>query len=107
MNGNPSNITSLLFTDAKTLGISWLNNEVVVSWGDIFTSGQCLYYEISAGSYEAGVNILQWQFTNQTSITFGIPVSVKADSGLDVYVYIRAISTGGFYGQKGGHFKIP
>jgi hypothetical protein len=66
-----------------------------------------LYYEISAGSYEVGVNILQWQFTNQTSITFGIPVSVKADSGLDVYVYIRAISTGGFYGQKGGHFKIP
>ena len=73
----------------KTLGLSFTNNEVVVSWADIFTSSHRLYYEVSAGTFDAGVNIIQWQFTNQTSIAFGIPASVKAETGTIVYVFYK------------------
>ena len=84
-----------------------MNSQFTISWSDIFSSDQSLYYEISAGSYEAGVNILQWQFTNETSVTFGIPLSVKVETGVNVFIQVRAISVGGFYQQKTGKFKIP
>jgi hypothetical protein len=84
-----------------------MNSQFTISWSDIFSSDQYLYYEISAGSHEAGVNILQWQFTNETSVTFGIPLSVKLETGFNVFIQVRAISVGGFYQQKTGKFKIP
>ncbi|CAG2222618.1 unnamed protein product [Mytilus edulis] len=96
-----------LVDNSKSLGLSYLNNEVVVSWGDVFTSDYSLYYEVSAGSFQSGVNIIQWQFTNQTSITFGIPASVKTETGTAIYVNVRAISVGGYYAQKTGNFKLP
>ncbi|XP_071123054.1 uncharacterized protein [Mytilus edulis] len=96
-----------LVDNSKSLGLSYLNNEVVVSWGDVFTSDYSLYYEISAGSFQSGVNIIQWQFTNQTSITFGIPATVKTETGTAIYVNVRAISVGGYYAQKTGNFKLP
>jgi hypothetical protein len=61
-----------------------MNSQFTISWSDMFSSDQYLYYEISAGSHEAGVNILQWQFTNETSVTFGIPLSVKLETGFNV-----------------------
>lgn len=91
---------------AKKLGIAWINQNVVVSWNDVFRSNNHLYYEVSAGSYEAGCNIVQWQFTNQTSVTFGIPPSVRAEAGLNIYVIVRAISVGGFYAQKDGKITL-
>ena len=84
-----------------------MNSQFTISWSDMFSSDQYLYYEISAGSHEAGVNILQWQFTNETSVTFGIPLSVKLETGFNVFIQVRAISVGGFYQQKTGKFKIP
>ena len=84
-----------------------MNSQFTISWSDIFSSDQYLYYEISAGSHEAGVNILQWQFTNETSVTFGIPLSVKLKTGFNVFIQVRAISVGGFHQQKTGKFKIP
>ncbi|XP_076113973.1 uncharacterized protein LOC143082259 [Mytilus galloprovincialis] len=96
-----------LVDNSKSLGLSYINNEVVVSWGDVFTSDYSLYYEVSAGSFQSGVNIIQWQFSNQTSITFGIPASVKTETGTAIYVNVRAISVGGYYAQKDGSFKLP
>ncbi|XP_052067298.1 uncharacterized protein LOC127706680 [Mytilus californianus] len=96
-----------LVDNSKSLYFSYLNNEVVVSWGNIFTSDHSLYYEISAGSFQSGANIIQWQFTNQSSITFGIPATVKAETGTAIYVNVRAISVGGYYAQKAGSFKLP
>ena len=84
-----------------------MNSQFTISWSNMFSSDQYLYYEISAGSHEAGVNILQWQFTNETSVTFGIPLSVKLETGFNVFIQVRAISVGGFYQQKTGKFKIP
>ena len=93
--------------DSKSISVSWINNELVVSWNDIFTSIDQLFYEVSAGTMEGGVNIIQWQYTNQTSITFGIPPTVTVATGLKVHVTVGAITVGGNYGFKTGSITLP
>ncbi|CAC5386461.1 unnamed protein product [Mytilus coruscus] len=100
-------VSSPTVDTTKTLTINWINKQVVVSWDTIFTSDNDIFYEVSSGSTLGGVNIIQWQETNQTSITFGIPASVAAITGLPVYVAVTAISSGGFSAVKTGIFKIP
>ncbi|OPL20305.1 hypothetical protein AM593_09695, partial [Mytilus galloprovincialis] len=81
--------------NSKNLALSWINNKVVVSWDTIFTADDALFYEVSSGSAQAGVDIIQWQETSNTSITFGIPASVSATTGLTVHVTVTAVSIGG------------
>lgn len=100
-------IQNQYFPEAKSLSILWKNNEVNVSWNNIFISPYQLYYEVSAGAVEASINILQWQETTNTNITFGIPSSVGAISGLPIHVTIRSVSVGGFAAVKVGSFKLP
>lgn len=99
--------TSLYFLESERLSVSWATNQVIASWSSIFTSNHHLFYEVSAGTYENGVNILQWQYTNQTSVTFGIPLSIQVSKGLKIYLIIRAVSTGGFYNHIKGDFTLP
>ena len=99
--------TSLYFLESKSLSVSWATNQVTASWASIFMSNHHLFYEVSAGTNENGVNVLQWQYTNQTSVTFGIPLSVKVSKGLKIYLAIRAVSTGGFYNHVKGDFTLP
>lgn len=87
--------------------LSWVNNEVVVSWNGIFNSDSDLYYEVSAGTTGGGVNILQWQFTNQTSITFEIPATVTTTAGLNVFLTVGAVSVGGESVIKTGRIILP
>ena len=96
-----------MFLDSKSISVSWINSELVVSWNDIFTSIEELFYEVSAGTMEGGVNIIQWQYTNQTSITFGIPPTVTVSTGLKVYVTVGAITVGGNYDFKTGSITLP
>ncbi|CAC5370733.1 unnamed protein product [Mytilus coruscus] len=100
-------ISSPKVDTTKTLTINWMNNKVDVSWDNIFTSDSDLFYEVSSGSTQGGVNIMQWQETRQTSITFGIPSSVPVTTGLPVHVTVTAISVTGFSAVKTGSFKIP
>ncbi|XP_063415906.1 uncharacterized protein LOC134697555 [Mytilus trossulus] len=93
--------------NSKNLGLSWIDNKVVVSWDTIFSSDDALFYEVSSGSAQAGVNIIQWQETSNTSITFGIPASVSASSGLPVHVTVKAVSIGGHSAVKVGQFILP
>ena len=95
------------FTGTKNMDISWVNEQVIVSWDQIFTSSGDIFYEVSAGSSSSGVNIIQWQETNQTSITFGIPASVSTKSGLPVYITVRGVSDGGYSAVKTGKFVLP
>ncbi|CAG2234222.1 unnamed protein product [Mytilus edulis] len=93
--------------NSKNLGLSWIDNKVVVSWDTIFSSDDALFYEVSSGSAQAGVNIIQWQETSNTSITFGIPASVSASTGLPVHVTVKAVSIGGHSAVKVGQFILP
>ena len=98
---------TFLVSGSKKLTLNWVNKKVTASWNSVFTSLHPLYYEVSAGSVQAGVNIIQWQETNQTSIMFGIPSSVLVKSGLPVHVTVRAVSVGGFTAVKIGNFTLP
>ncbi|CAC5386468.1 unnamed protein product [Mytilus coruscus] len=102
-----TDMSSPVVNATKTLTINWINKQVVVSWDNIFTSDNDIFYEVSSGSTLGGVNIIQWQETNQTSITFGIPASVAAITGLPVYVTVTAISIGGFLAVRTDTFKLP
>ncbi|XP_076117799.1 uncharacterized protein LOC143085385 [Mytilus galloprovincialis] len=93
--------------NSKNLGLSWIDNKVVVSWDTIFSSDDALFYEVSSGSAQSGVNIIQWQETSNTSITFGIPASVSASTGLPVHVTVKAVSIGGHSAVKVGQFILP
>ncbi|XP_076085327.1 uncharacterized protein LOC143056126 [Mytilus galloprovincialis] len=100
-------ISSPKVETTETLSINWINKKVVVSWENIFTSDNDLFYEVSSGSTQGGVNIMQWQETRQTSITFGIPSSVSVTTGLPVHITVTAISVSGFSAVKKGSFKLP
>lgn len=89
------------------MSVLWTENKFMASWEGIFLSDHQLYYEVSAGTHDSGVNILQWQYTNQTSVTFGLPGSVQASSGLKVHITIGAVSTGGFYNFVKGTVILP
>ncbi|VDH94728.1 Hypothetical predicted protein [Mytilus galloprovincialis] len=100
--------TSVPTVDSSmNLALSWIDNKVVVSWDTIFRSEDALFYEVSSGSAQAGVDIIQWQETSNTSITFGIPASVSATTGLTVHVTVTAVSIGGHSAVKIGQFVLP
>jgi hypothetical protein len=86
-------------TAGQSLGVSWHagNKEFTVFWDDVFISKYPLFYEVSAGTVEGGTNILQWQETTLSNITFGLPPTITNLSKLSVHVFVRAINIGGIY----------
>ncbi|XP_061181037.1 uncharacterized protein LOC133189652 [Saccostrea echinata] len=94
---------------SKQLSLTWHdgNKEFVVSWDGIFTSSHPLRFEVSAGTALGGGNIIQWQETRATSITFGLPESVTGTSRLKVYMIVRAITAGGDYSDILGTITLP
>ena len=89
--------------------MSWNNNnrQVRVDWVDLFASDYPLRYEVSAGSTFGGGDVIQWQETKDSSITFGLPQTITSPSNLKIYVYVRAISTGGLFTDKHASFTLP
>ena len=73
------------------------NKEYTLSWDGIFVSEFPLFYEVSVGTVEGGCDILQWQETTRTYITFGFPPTITNMYKISLYVYVRAISAGGTY----------
>ena len=73
------------------------NGEYTLSWADIFVSQHPLFYAVSVGTVEGGCDILQWQETTGTSITFGLPPTITNMYKVSLYVYVRAINAGGTY----------
>ena len=56
---------------------------------------------------EGGCDILQWQETTGTSISFGLPPVISDVSKVTLYVFVRAINAGGSYEDiKFCYFKI-
>ncbi|KAK3099944.1 hypothetical protein FSP39_012240 [Pinctada imbricata] len=110
---SPSNVT--IFVDkpvkdaSKQLQVSWNGNirEFTVSWTNIFSSQYPLYYEVSAGKVAGGGDIVQWLETSATSITFGLPPAITDWAKLNVYLFVRAIATGGLYEDLHGYIKLP
>jgi hypothetical protein len=62
---------------------------------------------VSAGTALGGSNIVQWQETRASSITFSMPGSVTSTSRLKVYVIVRAIAAGGNYDDIQGSIILP
>lgn len=77
------------------------------SWPDVFFSPHPLRFEVSAGLAEGGAEILQWAETLNTTLEFEMPKSITDFRGYDVFVYIRAITFGGFYTGVKGKVKLP
>lgn len=77
------------------------------SWPDVFFSPYPLRFEVSAGLAEGGAEILQWAETLNTTLEFEMPKSITDFRGYDVFVYIRAITVGGFYTGVKGKVKLP
>lgn len=73
------------------------NEELTVSWNDVFISQYPLFYEVTVGTVEGGSDILQWQDTKLTSVKFRLPPTIKKTSKLSLHVYVRAISAGGTF----------
>ena len=73
------------------------NEEYTLSWDDIFVSQYPLFYEVSVGTSEGGCDILQWQETTGTSITFGLPPTISDISKLTLHVFVRAIDASGTF----------
>jgi hypothetical protein len=99
----------LPFLGSKEFSFTWhiANKECVVSWDGIFTSQHPLRFEVSAGTVLGGNNIIQWQETRATSITFSIPDSVPSTSRLKIYIIVRAIAAGGNYDDMQGSIILP
>ncbi|XP_055997828.1 uncharacterized protein LOC125647098 [Ostrea edulis] len=94
---------------SQQLSVTWRNThkELVVSWDGIFSSQHPLRFEVSAGTSLGGSNIIQWQETRATSITFIMPGSVTSTSRLKVYMIVRAIAAGGNYEDIQGSIVLP
>ena len=78
-----------------------------VTWDDVFSSAHPLRFEVSAGTSLGGSDIIQWQETLSTSITFGLPATITSTSLLKVYMVVRAIAAGGNYEDVVGTIVLP
>jgi hypothetical protein len=66
-----------------------------------------MFYEVSAGKVMGGGEIIQWQETRDTSITFNLPPTITSWSGLKVYVMVRAVAAGGEYEDTQAVVTLP
>nr|XP_034301655.1 uncharacterized protein LOC105322112 [Crassostrea gigas] len=94
-------------TQKMTITWSADKKEFTVSWDGMFSSPHPLFFELSAGKVQGGAEIIQWQETTQTSITFALPPAITSWSGLKVYVMVRAIAAGGLYEDAAGVITLP
>ena len=83
------------------------DQKVDVTWDDVFSSAHSLRFEVSAGTSLGGSDIIQWQETLATSITFGLPATITSTSLLKVYMVVRAIAAGGNYEDVLGTIVLP
>ena len=83
------------------------NQQFDVTWDGIFSSSHPLRFEVSAGTSLGGSDIIQWQETLSTSITFGLPATITSTSLLKVYMVVRAIAAGGNYEDVVGTIVLP
>lgn len=83
------------------------DKEFDVSWDSIFSSQHLLRFEVSAGTAQGGSDIVQWQETLSTRVTFRLPDSITSMSRLKVYMIVRAIAAGGGYTDITGIIILP
>ena len=83
------------------------DQKVDVTWDDVFSSAHPLRFEVSAGTSLGGSDIIQWQETLATNITFGLPATITSTSLLKVYMVVRAIAAGGNYEDVLGLIVLP
>ena len=86
----------ILFSDIKMV---WNRSqqEVSISWSDVFLSNSPLYYEVSAGSVGGSGDIIQWQETVSTELIFALNQDEVGPYGKTIYVVVRAITLSGTY----------
>nr|XP_034314147.1 uncharacterized protein LOC105348718 isoform X1 [Crassostrea gigas] len=94
---------------SKELSMTWRGSdkEFDVSWDSIFSSQHLLRFEVSAGTAQGGSDIVQWQETLSTRVTFRLPNSIISTSRLKVYMIVRAIAAGGGYTDITGIIILP
>lgn len=99
----------VLLIDSLDPTVTWnsATQKFSASWPDVFFSPYLLRFEVSAGLAEGGAEILQWAETLNTTLEFEMPKSITDFKGYDVFVYIRAITVGGFYTGVKGKVKLP
>lgn len=89
------------------MSVEWNDDQFDVSWTAVFISGHPLVYEVSAGTYQGGANIAHWLETTNENIQFGMPASITAPAGLDIYVLVRAVSVSGVFTDAQATIKFP
>ncbi|CAG2212774.1 NUDT9 [Mytilus edulis] len=72
--------------NSKQVIIEWLDNKFNILWENVFSSSETLWYEISAGTFRGGSNIVQWLETTNQNIEFGMPSSITEPAGIYVFV---------------------
>ena len=78
-----------------------------LSWHGVFISAEKIWYEISAGTYRGGANIVQWKETAGQNIQFGLPASITETAGIEIFVLIRAVVASGIYTDTDAFIKLP
>ncbi|VDI80173.1 Hypothetical predicted protein [Mytilus galloprovincialis] len=82
---------------SSTLHVSINNRTVHISWKDVFCEDRDTFYEVSAGTFVGSADIIQWQETKNTFITFFIPPRIKSIKGLTSYITVRGIYANGMF----------
>lgn len=82
---------------SSILNVSINNRTVQISWKDLFSEDKDSFYEVSAGTFVGSADIIQWQETKNTFITFFIPPRIKSIKGLTSYITVRGIYANGMF----------
>ncbi|CAC5414424.1 unnamed protein product [Mytilus coruscus] len=93
--------------NSKHVNIEWHGNKFDVSWENVFLSAETLWYEISAGTFRGGSNIVQWLETTNQHIEFGMPSSITEPAGIYVFVLVRAVTVSGLYTDADANIQLP
>ncbi|XP_063399976.1 uncharacterized protein LOC134684607 [Mytilus trossulus] len=93
--------------NSKQVIIEWHDNKFNVLWENVFSSSETLWYEISAGTFRGGSNIVQWLETTNQNIEFGMPSSITEPAGIYVFVLVRAVSASGLYTDADADIQLP
>ncbi|KAL5006988.1 hypothetical protein ScPMuIL_015794 [Solemya velum] len=82
----------------RTIEYNWDKSmrSLTLTWEAIFKSAHPVYYEVSVGNLQGAADVVQWQETKATRMTFSVPRPSYADTK-QIVVTVRSINPGGCF----------